>query len=126
MGGGLEMTTSDYAKSQIATACWRAAKSELHPIMLAVCQVFMNRAAAGWFDSDLYENCTHWLVENPGEFPDLRDPQFQSLLSRLETVTSGMASDKTEGALYFANKQDLPEKIEGTVTTTIGGIVFIK
>ena len=121
------MTTSEYAKSQIATACWLAAKPELHPVMLAVCQVFMNRAAAGWYDGDLYENAAHWLIENPpSELPDLRDPQFQQLLSRLETVTSGMASDKTGGALYFANKQDLPEKIEGTVTTTIGGLVFIK
>ena len=121
------MTPSEYAKAQIATACWRAAKSELHSVMLAVCQVFMNRAAAGWFSGDLYENCARWLIENPPvEFPDLRDPQFQQLLSRLETVTSGMASDKTGGAVYFAHKQDLPEKIGGAITTEIGSIVFIK
>jgi hypothetical protein len=97
--------------------------------MLAVCQVFLNRAAAGWYDGDLYENCWRWLEENPGEFPDTRDPQFQQLLSRIDSVTSKLVSDVTGGAIYFAPKPELDESSlpKGyNITTTIGGLVFVK
>ena len=121
------MTTSEFKQGQVALACWRAAKGELHQVMLAVCQVFMNRAAAGWYDGDLYENVIRWLAENPGEFPDTRDPQFQSLLARLDTVISGMASDKTGGALYFAQGFEDEILVGGfTITTKIGGLTFVK
>jgi hypothetical protein len=121
------VNSSDYTKSVIATACWRAARGELHSVMLSVCQVFMNRAAAGWCDGDLYENCVLWLQQEyvSPDYPDPRDPQFQQLLNKLETVTSGLASDKTGGALWFCPTLNLPEKIEGTPTTTIGGMTFI-
>ena len=118
------MTTSDYIKSQIATACWRAAKSELHSAMLSVCMVFKNRADAGWFEGDIYLNVCQWLVENPGEFPDVRDPQFQQLLNKLETVTSGMVPDKTGGALWFGPKTEDP--IAGNITMTYGSLIFVR
>jgi hypothetical protein len=120
------MTPTDYANSQIATACWRAAQTELHSVMLAVCQVFKNRADAGWYDHDLYLNCTHWLEENPGEFPDTRDPQFQQLLAKLDNVISGAVPDKTGGAFYFVHKSQLPEQIAGTQTASIGNLIFIR
>ena len=123
------MTTTDFKQSQIALACWRAARTELHQTMLAVCQVFMNRAAAGWYDGDLYENCCMWLSENPGEYPDPRDPQFQQLLSRIESVTSKLVSDVTGGAIYFTPKSELDEEAlpkRYSITTTIGNMVFIK
>lgn len=119
------MTTSDYKTAQIATACWRAAPSELHSVMLAVCQVFINRAAAG--TTDLYEEATKWLVDNPGDFPDTREPQFGQMLAKLDSVTSGMVSDKTGGALYFVPREKLTDLAEVfSVTTTIGNLVFIK
>ena len=123
------MTASDFRNAQLALACWRPAKTELHTAMLCVCQVFMNRAAAGWYDGDLYDNVCHWLDENPGEFPDTRDPQFGHLLSKLDSVTSGLVPDKTGGAMYFSTKEALediqiPEGYK--ITTTIGNMVFIK
>lgn len=120
------LTISDYSNATIATACWRAARGELHSVMLSVCMVFKNRADAGWFDHDLYQNCVQWLVENPGDFPDTRDPEFRQMLVRLDSVTSGLVPDRTGGAMYFCPKSQLPEKIEGQITTTIGGVVFIR
>ena len=122
------MIVSEFSKAQIALACWRAAKTETHLVMLSVCQVFMNRAKAGWYDGDLYENCIRWLAEFPGEFPDLRDPQFQQLLTNLETVTSGMVQDKTDGALWFIPTNQIGKSLSSqfSVTTTIGGLSFIK
>jgi hypothetical protein len=118
------MTSTDYATAQIATACWRAAQTELHSVMLAVCMVFKNRADAGWYDGDLYLNCVQWLEENPGDFPDTRDPQFQQLLAKIENVISGAVPDKTGGAIWFAPK--IIEKFVGIVTATIGNMLFIR
>ena len=123
------MTPSDFSNSQIALACWRAAKTELHQVMLSVCMVLKNRADAGWYDSDLYENAVHWLAENPGEFPDTRDPQFLQLLSKLDAITSGLVPDKTGGALWFypKNSLDVDSLPAGySITTTIGNMVFIR
>lgn len=120
------MDASSFKGSVISLACWRAAPQDLHQAQLAVCQVFMNRAKEGWFEGDLYENCARWLMENPGGFPDTRDPQFGQLLSKLETVTSGMVTDKTGGAMYFMHRDEVPEKLAGLVTTTIGSLVFFR
>ena len=120
------MTPHEYSKAQVATACWRAAKDELPNVMLSVCQVFMNRSDAG--GGDLYEEVTKWLVEHPGDFPDTRDPQFQQMLSKLDTVTSKLAADRTGGALWFVPKSELkPDMLRAfQITTTMGGLVFIK
>ena len=124
------MTPSDYSKHVIATACWRAAKGELHQVMLSVCMVFLNRAQNGWFNGDLYENVVHWLDEESvcGGYPDTRDPQFQQLLSKLDAVTLGLVPDRTGGATYFVNRNQmevtLPEPYK--ITTTIGQMAFIR
>ena len=121
------MTTTEFKTGIIALACWRAAQGELHQVMLAVCQVFINRAAAGWYDGDLYEVAWRWLYENSGEFPDPREPQFQNLINRIDSlIVIGGVSDKTGGALYFARTSELSEKIAGAITTTIGGLTFVK
>lgn len=119
------MSPSDFSRSVVALACWRAAQTETHQVMLSVCMVFKNRADAGWFFGDIYENCHHWLSENPGEFPDLRDPTFLNVLSRIEGVTSGLVSDKTGGALWFAPKSS-ECKIEGQITCSMGQMNFIR
>ena len=120
------MTTTEFTNGQIALACWRAAKSELHSVMLAVCQTFVNRAKAQ--DRDLYEVCAEWLTENPGEFPDNRDPQLQQMLVRLDRVIAGKIADKTDGALWFVPKSQLePGMLQAfTQTNTIGQMVFLK
>ena len=119
------MTTSEFTKSVIALACWRAAPTETHQTMLYIAMVFRNRALAGWYESDIYENCWRWLAETPGEFPDTREFHFQQLLAKLDSVTSGLVPDKTDGALYFA-PIDTFEQIQGTVTTTVGKIIFVR
>jgi hypothetical protein len=121
------MNSNDFRNNIVALACWRAARTELPAVMLSVGMVFKNRAEAGWFDEDLYANATHWLVENPGEFPDPRDPQFQQMLSKLDLVLSGEVPDKTGGAMWFFPKENLtvvPETF--TITSTIGNLVFLK
>ena len=119
------MTSSDFHKSIISLACWRAAKDEIHHVMLCVCMVFRNRALAE--GKDLYDVAVEWLTDNPGEFPDTRDPQFQQLLSQIEAVISNLALDKTDGALWFVPKESLsPYATAFTPTTTVGQMVFLK
>lgn len=122
--GGL--TTSEFTNSIIALACWRAAKNELHHVMLAVLMVLKNRADAGWYEGDLYLNATSCFSENSSECPDVRDPQFQQLLAKMDAVIDGRVPDKTGGAIWFCPTTQLPEKIAGSITTTIGGLTFIK
>ena len=121
------MNSTEFRKSVVALACWRAARTELPSVMLSVGMVFKNRADDGWFDGDLYENAVRWLTENPGEFPDPRDPQFQQMLSKLDLVLTGEVPDKTSGALWFCPKEELetvPKPF--TVVSTIGNFVFLK
>lgn len=125
------MTNSDFTKSIVALACWRAAPTEPHQVMLYVAMVFRNRAAAGWYEGDLYENCWRWLEENDGLFPDPRDPQFQQLIAKLDGITAdghggGLVPDKTYGALYFAPMGVLDHPFVGTITTTVGKTVFVR
>lgn len=119
------MTTSDYTKSIIALACWRAAQNETYQVMMYIGMVFRNRALAGWFEEDLYENCWQWLIDNPGPFPDVRAPQFQKLLVNIDTLTSNLVSDKTDGALWFAPLSET-EQVVGKITTTVGKIIFVR
>jgi hypothetical protein len=118
------VTGPEYSKAVVALACWRAAQTELHQAMLCICMVFMNRALVGWCEGDLYENAARWLQENPGNFPDIRDPQFGQLLAKLDGVISGAVPDKTGGALWFWSKTDDP--IQGSITTTIGNLIFVR
>ncbi len=118
---------SDFKNSQIALASWMAAPDELHSVMLAVTQVFMNRAAAS--ERDLYSEVVDWLQENRTNltFPDCREPQFQQMLNKLDSVTSGMVPDKTGGALWFV-PQDRLESMGSAfrITTTLGRMVFLR
>ena len=120
------MTPSDFSKSQVALACWRAAPTELHQVMLSVGMVFKNRAEAT--GKDVYEVAAGWLEENTEGFPDIRDPQFQQLLAKLDAVLDGRVPDKTDGALYFISKDKmLPGVLQTfTICTTIGNLVFAK
>jgi hypothetical protein len=117
-------SSSEFSKSLIALACWRAARTETYQVMLAVCMVFRNRADAT--GGDIYTEAIRWLEANPNEdWPDPRDPNFLNLLSRLDGVTSGLTADKTAGALYFAPKPS-ENKITGQITATLGQMNFIR
>lgn len=116
------MSPTEFTKSVIALACWRAAQHETYQVMLSVCMVFKNRAA--YASSEVYAEACLWLADNPGEFPDERDPAFLNMLSRLEGVSSGFVPDKTGGALYFMPKSDQP--ITGQITCSMGQMIFIR
>ena len=123
------MTPTDFTTSQIALACWRAAPEELHQVMLAVAMTFRNRAQA--LGITVYQTAYCWLQENTEGFqacPDIRDPQFQQLLSKLDAVLDGRVPDKTGGALWFVPKSQLESGVlkPFTITTTIGQIVFAR
>jgi hypothetical protein len=120
------MTSSDFTKSVIALACWNAAKGELHPIMLSVCQVFSNRAKAE--EKEVYEVASWWLVEHPPEFPDEREPQFQQLLAKLDNVLDGLVPDRTDGALWFVSKDKLqPDMLKAfKISAQIGQFYFVR
>jgi len=124
--GGRRLTPSDFTNSQIALACWRAAPGELHQAMLAVGMTFRNRARASGLD--VYQVAAEWLEGNTQGFPDVRDPQFQQLLSKLDAVLDGRVPDKTDGALWFVPKSQLESGVlkPFTITTTIGQVVFAK
>jgi hypothetical protein len=120
------MTPSDFTTSTIALACWRAAKSELHSVMLAVCQTFMNRAKAE--GRDVYEMATEYMEESPPFFPDIRDPQFQALVSKIDAVLEGRVPDKTDGALWFVHKENLTPNLLQPFTrcAEFGQMIFVK
>jgi hypothetical protein len=122
------MTTTEYSKSIIATACWSAASGELPASMFCVCMVFMNRAKEGWWEGSLYENCAAWVREHADRLPDIRDPQFQTFLTKLDTVLSGLVPDKTGGALYFFHKDQVTEELKPPfkITATVGNMIFVR
>jgi hypothetical protein len=124
--GAGRLIPSDFTTSVIALACWRAARSELHQVMLAVAMTFKNRSAA--IGLDTYQTASAWLEDNPEGFPDVRDPQFQQLVAKLDAVLDGRVPDKTDGALWFVPKSKLESGVlkPFTITTTIGGLVFAR
>ena len=122
------MTSPDFTTSLIVLACWRAAREELHSVMLAACQTFMNRAKAN--GTDVYDEVTGYLEINQEGWPDVRDPQFQALAAKINSVLDGQIPDRTGGALWFAPKSVLsqsPNLLEPfTITATLGNMVFVK
>lgn len=118
------MSPTEFTKSVIALACWRAASNETYQVMLSVCMVFKNRAEFAP-NGDIYTEACLWLDENPGEFPDARDPTFSNMLSRLDGVSSGFVPDKTGGALWFMPKSS-ETPLLGQITCSMGQMNFIR
>ena len=122
------MTTSDFTTSLVVLACWRAAREELHSVMLATGQTFMNRAKAN--GTDVYDEAVSYLEINQDGWPDVRDPQFQALVGKINSVLDGQIPDRTGGALWFAPKSTLsqsPSLLEPyTITAQLGNMYFVK
>lgn len=120
------MTPSDFSKAMLALACWRAAKDELHSVMLMTAMVFRNRAL--YHGTDVYEEAATYLKELPDpDLPDVRDPQFGQMLVKLDGVAMGLVQDKTGGARWFTPKSNL--EMYGSafsITTTAGNLVFLR
>lgn len=122
------MNSSDFTTSLIVLASWRAAKDELHSVMLAACQTFMNRAKAN--GTDVYDEALNYLEVNTKGWPDVRDPQFQALMGKINSVLDGQIPDRTGGALWFASKSVLsqsPDLLKPyTITVQLGNMYFVK
>lgn len=120
------MTGIEYEKSIVAQTCWQALNGELYRGMIAVANVLHNRASAGWFQGSLYWNAVAMQqLRKYDRHPDVRDPEFQKLLQGIDLLFAGKLSDKTEGALYFADPAET-EAIAGQVTAKIGQTIFFK
>ena len=123
------ISPSDFTNSMIALACWRVAKTELHPAMLGVLMTFQNRAKAE--GKEVYEVVTGWLEEFSDVYfgyPDERDPQFQQLLTKMDAILAGLVPDKTGGALWFVPKAQMEKSViqPFTITATIGQMTFLR
>lgn len=106
------MTISDYIKGMLATLMWREDRSDGLQGMTAVGLVVRNRVRAGWNGGDwcavmaAHNQFSSMVIigdPNTVVWPDTRDPLFQKVLVKVETIYDGTEPDITGGALYYAN-----------------------
>lgn len=117
----------EFEKSIVALASWSVGRQDLYKGMAGVAMVIRNRAIAGWFEGSLYLNAVAVLNENPiTEYPDAREPEFQKILQAMDGIFEGSIPDKTDGGLWITNIRTSVEQIKGTVTCTIGQLMFVK
>jgi spore germination cell wall hydrolase CwlJ-like protein len=118
----------DYEKAVVALVCWKQMKGENYRGMVSLASVFRNRADAGWFNGTIYNNALVFSREQNmtwDDFPDAREPQFQTLLQAMDGVFLGTLPDKTGGAMYCAHAS-VTDSIAGEITTKIGQYVFFR
>lgn len=122
------MIGEEFEKSIVALICWKQMKDGLYRGMVSVAMMLRNRAIAGWCEGSIYLNACLLAREEKitlDELPDSREPQFQSLLHKMDDLFSGSLPDKTDGALYVAHisSQDV---IVGEITAQIGQYIFFR
>lgn len=122
------MIGEEFEKSIVALVCWKQMKEGLYRGMISVGLMLRNRAMAGWCEGSIYLNaCLLAREENIklDDLPDSREPQFQSLLHKMDDLFSGVLPDKTEGALYVAHISS-QDAIAGEITTQVGQYIFFR
>lgn len=106
------MIGSDFEKAIVALAAWREMRGEGVNAMLSVVFVFRTRAKLGWNHGSIYRNVvarnqvssmTVVGDQNTDEYPDIRDPNFQTLLFKIEDIYNDCPDQLTDGAAYYAN-----------------------
>jgi len=106
------MTGSDFEKAIVALAAWREMRGEGVNAMLSVVFVMRTRAKQGWHHGSIYNNVvarnqissmTVVGDQNTDEYPDIRDPNFQTLLFKIEDIYNDCPDQLTNGASYYAN-----------------------
>jgi hypothetical protein len=112
------MTGLDFEKAITALACWRSLKNEQYRGMSFGAMALRNRAAES--GKSIYEHAVHLL--DAGEWPDAREPQFQSLLSVLDGIYSDTTPDRTDGATHWVSEGD----VVGERTCGVGQVIFYK
>jgi spore germination cell wall hydrolase CwlJ-like protein len=105
-------TVSDFTKSLLAILMWREDSSDGLQGMTAVGLVVRNRVLAGWNGGDwcqVMEAHNQFssmvIVGDPNtiRWPDPRDPKFQAVLRKADSIFDGSEFDITGGAKYYAN-----------------------
>ena len=101
----------EFEKAIVSLACWREMRSESVNGMIAVAFVLRNRAKAGWHHGSIYQNAIALnqissisVLGDPNtiKFPDTRDPDFQTVLHKMDAIYDGATDSITSGALYYA------------------------
>ena len=105
------MTGLEFEKSVVALAAWREMRGEGINAMLAVVFVLRNRAKAGWNGGSIYQNAIKLNQvssmsvlgdKNTIKYPDIRDPDFQTLLHKIDAIYEDVPDMITSGAKYYA------------------------
>jgi len=105
------MTGLEFEKSIVALACWREMRGDGVNAMLAVAFVLRNRARAGWNGGSIYQNAIKLNQissmsvlgdRNTIKYPDPRDPDFQTVLHKIDAIYEGATDQITNGAKYYA------------------------
>jgi hypothetical protein len=106
------MIGTDFEKAIVALAAWREMRGEGVNAMLSVVFVFRTRAKLGWYHGTIYNNVvarnqvssmTVVGDQNTDEYPDIRDPNFQTLLFKIEDIYNDCPDNLTNGACFYAN-----------------------
>jgi hypothetical protein len=111
----------DFQKAVVALIGWQAMRREGLNAMLGACLVFRNQAKLTE-ENDIYRCATAYAMDHDVfQYPDTRDPQFLSLLHRMDGLFDDTFIDNlTNGALYFR-----PTK-GAMVCANIGPVLFYK
>ena len=106
------MIGSDFEKAIVALAAWREMRGVGVNAMLSIVFVMRTRAKLGWHHGSIYNNVvarnqvsSMTVVGDPNtdEYPDIRDPKFQTLLFKIEDIYNDCPDSLTNGAVYYAN-----------------------
>lgn len=117
------MTGDDFLKGQLAMLCWRVARSEGSLGMLAVALVLRNQVAAG--AGDWMEQITRCPLPAQAGYPDVREPEFQRFLHKVDGVFDGTLLDKlTNGATAITRAGDLHPP--GHLVANLGALALYK
>lgn len=92
---------TDFIKSMLALAMWQEDGPDGLQGMTAVGLVVRNRVVAGWCGGD-WIGVIASVAKTEAVFPDTRDPKFQAVLGRANSIYEGTEPDITAGGLYYA------------------------
>ena len=110
------MDSSSYIRALLATFCWNEPHEDALNGFIGAGLVISNRVRAGWSGGDwlavlksapLFSYRALPLNPPPLTFGDIRNPIFQKILQRVDTIFSGSELDFTKGALYYARLNEI-------------------
>lgn len=106
-----QATAQDFETAIVCLCCWREMRSYLYRGMIAIAHVIHNRAKAGWFHGNEYQNViaenqfSSMTIHNDPQlvkYPEQFDLQFEKLLVNVCAAMDEELVDPTNGAMYYA------------------------